>query len=54
LSAGTAHSLAAGTGDSFIKRLLRNATETPLAQGLALERNLFLKKITSPSRSFEV
>jgi enoyl-CoA hydratase/carnithine racemase len=54
-----------------IKRLVRNATETPLAQGLALERNLFLKlcisepalarmrsydekKITSPSRSFEV
>ena len=26
-----------------IKRLVRNATETPLAQGLALERNLFLK-----------
>src|ERR1700737_5283256 len=54
-----------------IKRLVRNATDTPLAQGLALERNLFLKlcisepalarmrsyqekKITSPSRSFEV
>src|SRR6266849_1392243 len=54
-----------------IKRLVRNATETPLAQGLALERNLFLKlcgsesalarmrsyegkKITSPSRGFEV
>ena len=54
-----------------IKRLVRNATEMPLAQGLALERNLFLKlcisepalarmrsyeekKITSPSRSFEV
>ena len=52
-------------------RLVRNATETPLAQGLALERNLFLKlcvsesalarmrsyegkKITSPSRGFEV
>jgi enoyl-CoA hydratase len=26
-----------------IKRLVRDATETPLAQGLALERNLFLK-----------
>src|SRR6266446_6028682 len=55
----------------YIKRLVRNATETPLAQGLALERNLFLKlcvsesalarmrsyegkKITSPSRGFEV
>src|ERR1700681_4106388 len=54
-----------------IKRLVRNATETPLPHGLALERNLFLKlcitetalarmrsyeekKITSPSRSFEV
>jgi enoyl-CoA hydratase len=56
---------------AYIKRLVRNATETPLAEGLALERNLFLKlciseaglarmrsydekKITSPSRSFEV
>ena len=56
---------------AYIKRLVRNATETPLAQGLALERNLFLKlcisepglerrrsyeakKITSPSRGFEV
>src|SRR5258706_67507 len=56
---------------AYIKRLVRNATETPLAQGLALERNLFLKlcvsepalarmrsyddkKITSPSRSFDV
>ena len=28
---------------AYIKRLVRNATETPLAQGLALERNLFLK-----------
>jgi enoyl-CoA hydratase len=28
---------------AFMKRLVRNATETPLAQGLALERNLFLK-----------
>jgi enoyl-CoA hydratase len=26
-----------------IKRLVRNAMEMPLAQGLALERNLFLK-----------
>jgi enoyl-CoA hydratase len=26
-----------------MRRLVRNATETPLAQGLALERNLFLK-----------
>jgi enoyl-CoA hydratase/carnithine racemase len=33
-----------------IKRLVRNATETPLAQGLALERNLFLKLcITEPA-----
>src|SRR5580765_1047906 len=56
---------------AYIKRLVRNAMETPLAQGLALERNLFLKlciseaglarmrsyegkKITSPSRSFEI
>ena len=28
---------------AYIKRLVRNATETPLADGLALERNLFLK-----------
>jgi enoyl-CoA hydratase/carnithine racemase len=34
---------------AYIKRLVRNATETPLAQGLALERNLFLKVcITEP------
>ena len=56
---------------AYIKRLVRNAMEAPLAQGLALERNLFLKlciseaglarmhsyeekKITSPSRSFEI
>src|SRR6266403_6216996 len=56
---------------AYIKRLVRNANETPIAQGLALERNLFLrlciseaglarmrsyeeKKITSPSRSFEI
>ncbi len=54
-----------------LKRLVRNAIDTPLAQGLALERNLFLKlcisdaglarmrayqekKITSPSRGFEI
>ena len=65
LSSHTPESLAC------IKRLVRNATETALAQGLALERNLFLKlcvsepallrmrsyegkKITSPSRGFEV
>src|SRR5712691_6168565 len=35
LSSHTPESLA------YIKRLVRNATETPLAQGLALERNLF-------------
>jgi hypothetical protein len=28
---------------TYIKHLGRNATETPLAQGLALERNLLLK-----------
>jgi enoyl-CoA hydratase/carnithine racemase len=28
---------------AYIKRLVRNATETPLAEGLARERNLFLK-----------
>jgi enoyl-CoA hydratase/carnithine racemase len=28
---------------AYIKRLVRNATEIPLAEGLALERNLFLK-----------
>jgi enoyl-CoA hydratase/carnithine racemase len=37
LSSHTPESLA------YIKRLVRNATETPLAQGLALERNLFLR-----------
>ena len=41
-----------------IKRLVRDATETPLAQGLALERNLFLKLcISEPAiermRSYE-
>src|SRR5437879_8180776 len=42
----------------YIKRLVRNATDTPLAQGLALERNLFLKLCVSESalarmRSYE-
>src|SRR3984957_19459034 len=32
---------------AYAKRLVRNATETPLAQGLALERNLFLKLCVS-------
>jgi len=41
-----------------IKRLVRNATETPLAQGLALERNLFLRLCVSEAalarmRSYE-
>src|SRR5246127_2382878 len=41
-----------------IKRLVRNATEMPLAQGLALERNLFLKLCVSDAglsrmRSYE-
>src|SRR5258707_6774154 len=31
----------------YIKRLVRNATDTPLAQGLALDRNLFLKLCVS-------
>src|SRR5438876_9606720 len=43
---------------AYIKRLVRNATETPLGQGLALERNLFLKLCVSESalarmRSYE-
>jgi enoyl-CoA hydratase len=43
---------------AYIKRLVRNATETPLAQGLALERNLFLKLCISEAglarmRSYE-
>ena len=43
---------------AYIKRLVRNATETPLAHGLALERNLFLKLCVSESalahmRSYE-
>src|SRR6201984_559318 len=32
---------------AFVKRLVRGATDTPLAQGLALERNLFLKLCVS-------
>src|SRR6266581_810444 len=32
---------------AYIKRLVRNSTETPLAEGLALERNLFLKLCVS-------
>jgi enoyl-CoA hydratase/carnithine racemase len=49
---GIAESLA------YIKRLVRSATDTPLAQGLALERNLFLKLcISEPAlarmRSYE-
>ena len=52
LSSHTPESLA------YIKRLVRNATETPLAQGLAIERNLFLKLcISEPAlarmRSYE-
>jgi enoyl-CoA hydratase len=52
LSSHTPESLA------YIKRLVRNATETPLAQGLALERNLFLKLCISEAglarmRSYE-
>jgi enoyl-CoA hydratase/carnithine racemase len=40
------------------KRLVRNAAETPLAEGLALERNLFLKLCVTDSalarmRSYE-
>jgi enoyl-CoA hydratase/carnithine racemase len=43
---------------AYIKRLVRNAIETPLAQGVALERNLFLKLcISEPAlarmRSYE-
>jgi len=55
-----AHRLSSYTPASvaYIKRLVRNATETPLAQGLALERNLFPKLcITEPAlalmRSYE-
>jgi enoyl-CoA hydratase/carnithine racemase len=52
LSSRTPESLA------YIKRLVRSATDTPLAQGLALERNLFLKLcISEPAlarmRSYE-
>jgi enoyl-CoA hydratase/carnithine racemase len=55
-----AQHLSSHTPDSVahIKRLVRNAAETPLAQGLALERNLFLKLcISEPAlarmRSYE-
>src|SRR6266699_3428850 len=52
LSSHTPESLA------YSKRLVRNATETPLAQGLVLERNLFLKLCISEAalarmRSYE-
>jgi enoyl-CoA hydratase len=46
LSSHTPESLA------YVKRLVRGATETPLAQGLALERHLFMKLcITDPALS---
>jgi enoyl-CoA hydratase/carnithine racemase len=55
-----ARSLSSHTPESVacIKSLVRNATETPLSQGLALERNLFLKLcISEPAlarmRSYE-
>src|SRR5215831_18421668 len=55
-----AQRLSSHTPDSvaYIKRLVRNATEMPLAQGLALERNLFLKLCITESalarmRSYE-
>jgi enoyl-CoA hydratase len=43
---------------AYAKRLVRNAAETPLAEGLALERNLFLKLCVTDSalarmRSYE-
>jgi enoyl-CoA hydratase len=43
---------------AYVKRLVRNATEMPLAQGQALERNLFLKLCVSDAglarmRSYE-
>jgi enoyl-CoA hydratase len=43
---------------AYVKRLVRNATEMPLAEGLALERNLFLKLCVSDAglarmRSYE-
>ncbi|MDB5143407.1 MAG: fadB [Mucilaginibacter sp.] len=34
---------------AYVKRLVRNATETPLPQGLALERNLFMRLCISDS-----
>ena len=55
-----ARRLVAHTSESVaqIKRLVRNATETPLAEGLALERNLFLRLCVSEAalarmRSYE-
>src|SRR5258708_29079014 len=55
-----AHRLTSHTSESvaYIKRLVRNATETPLAEGLALERNLFMKLCVSEAglsrmRSYE-
>ena len=43
---------------AYVKRLVRNALEMPLAEGLALERNLFLKLCVSDAglarmRSYE-
>jgi enoyl-CoA hydratase len=43
----------------YIKRLVRNATDTPLAQGLALERNIFMRLCVSEQglarmRSYDV
>jgi enoyl-CoA hydratase/carnithine racemase len=32
---------------AYIKRLVRSAIETPLAEGLALERNLFMRLCVS-------
>ena len=55
-----AHRLTSHTPESmaYIKRLVRNATETPLAEGLDLERNLFMKLCVSEAglsrmRSYE-
>jgi len=49
LATEIARRLSSHTGESlgYIKRLVRNATEMPLAQGLALERSLFLKLCAS-------
>jgi enoyl-CoA hydratase len=55
-----AHRLSSFPPDSlaYVKRLVRNAAEMPLAEGLALERNLFLKLCVSDAglarmRSYE-